>query len=88
MNIEEIAKRIAELHYRNKPNAIIDEPYRQVGMETLRKQVETELKNCSIPDVVGRSEQLKAFMKFADWYKDEYKQHIPLGAIKEYVKSL
>ena len=58
MNIEEIAKRIAELHYRNKPNAIIDEPYRQVRMETLRKQVETELKNCSIPAVVGRSEQL------------------------------
>lgn len=51
MNIEEIAKRIAELHYPNKPNAIIDEPYRQVRMETLRKQVETELKNCSIPVV-------------------------------------
>lgn len=52
MNIEEIAKRIAELHYPNKPNAIIDEPYRQVRMETLRKQVETELKNCSIPVVM------------------------------------
>jgi hypothetical protein len=53
MNIEEIAKRISELHYPNKPNAIIDEPYRQVRMETLRKQVETELKNCSIPAVVN-----------------------------------
>lgn len=58
MNIEEIAKRIAELHYPNKPNAIIDESYREVRMETLRKQVESELKNCSIPDVVGQSEQL------------------------------
>lgn len=39
-------------------------------------------------DVVGQSEQLKAFMDFAEWYKNEYKQHIPLGAIKEYIKSL
>jgi len=45
--IEEIAKRIAELHYPNKPNAIIDEPYRLVRMKTLRQQVETELKNIS-----------------------------------------
>jgi hypothetical protein len=52
MNIEEIAKRIAELHYPNKPNAIIDEPYRLVRMKTLRQQVETELKNCFIPDVM------------------------------------
>lgn len=41
-----------------------------------------------IHDVVGRSEQLKVFMDFAEWYKGEYKQHIPLGAIKEFVKSL
>ena len=36
--------------------------------------------------VVGRSEQLKAFVDFAEWYKDEYKQHISIGAIKEYAK--
>jgi len=41
-----------------------------------------------IDDVVERSEQLKAFINFAEWYKEEYNQHIPLGAIKEYTKSL
>ena len=53
MKIEEIAKRIAELRYPNKPNAIIDEPYRLVRMKALRQQVETELKNCFIPDVIS-----------------------------------
>jgi hypothetical protein len=50
--------------------------------------LEDQILALRIHDVVGRSEQLKAFMDFALWYKDEYKQHIPLGAIKEYVKSL
>ena len=70
MNIEEIAKKIAELHYPNKPNAIIDEPYRCLRMKTLRQQVETELKNCFIPDIVGRSEQLKAYAEFLQTRQD------------------
>ena len=68
MKIEEIAKRIAELHYPNKPNAIIDEPYRLVRMNTLTQQVETELKNCFIPDVSQQRELLLAFAKHQrDW---------------------
>ena len=39
-------------------------------------------------DVVGRSEQLKAFMHFAEFAKQEYGLHIPLNLMKEYVKSL
>lgn len=50
--------------------------------------VDASKSNCNIPHVVGRSGLLKAFMGFAEWYKEEYKQHIPLGAIKEYIKSL
>lgn len=38
--------------------------------------------------VVGRSEQLKAFMHFAEFAKQEYGLHIPLNLMKEYVKSL
>ena len=41
-----------------------------------------------IHDVVGRSEQLKAFMHFAEFAKQEYGLHIPLNLMKEYVKSL
>jgi hypothetical protein len=37
--------------------------------------------------VVGRSEQLKAFMEFAEFAKQEYGLHIPLNLMKEYVKS-
>ena len=48
----------------------------------------TETKQSDTPDVKGQSEQLKAFMLFADWYKEEYNQHIPHGAMKEYIKSL
>ena len=51
MNIEEIANRIAELHYPNKPNAIIDEPYRLIRMRTLIMQIKSELKNVVLPDV-------------------------------------
>ena len=40
------------------------------------------------PDVVGRSERLKAFMHFAEFAKQEYGMHIPLNLMKEYVKSL
>jgi hypothetical protein len=38
--------------------------------------------------VSGRSEQLKAFIEFADFAKQEYGLHIPLNLIKEYIKSL
>ena len=41
-----------------------------------------------IHGVVGRSEQLKAFMHFAEFAKQEYGLHIPLNLMKEYVKSL
>jgi hypothetical protein len=41
-----------------------------------------------VHDVVGRSEQLKAFMHFAEFAKQEYGLHIPLNLMKEYVKSL
>jgi hypothetical protein len=41
-----------------------------------------------IHDVVGRSEQLKGFMHFAEFAKQEYGLHIPLNLMKEYVKSL
>ena len=47
-----------------------------------------ENKQLMLNGVVGRSELLEVFIDFADWYKDEYKQHIPLGAINEFVKSL
>jgi hypothetical protein len=45
------------------------------------------VKNCSIPDAVGQSEQLKAFLDYCDeggWIKNIDKYRI----IKEYTKSL
>lgn len=47
-----------------------------------------EMQALRIHDVVGRSEQLKAFMHFAEFAKQEYGLHIPLNLMKEYVKSL
>ena len=78
MNIEEIAKRIAELHYPNKPNAIIDEPYRLVRMKTLRQQVETELKNCFIPDVIDES-----FLAILDAYQVECQMKYNTGTVPD-----
>jgi hypothetical protein len=50
--------------------------------------IERENQALRIHDVVGRSEQLKAFMHFAEFAKQEYGLHIPLNLMKEYVKSL
>ena len=55
----------------------------------LRKSIEDHLtEQLRIHDVVGRSEQLKALMHFAEFSKQEYGLHIPLNLMKEYVKSL
>ena len=45
MKLQEIANRISEKHYPNKPNIIIDEPYRDVRMKALKQQVLEELEN-------------------------------------------
>lgn len=58
MNITEIANRIANLHYNDIPKTQGDKMFRRQRVIELQKLVESELKNCSIPDVVGRSEQL------------------------------
>lgn len=58
MNITEIANRIANLHYPDIPKTRGDTMFRRQRVLELKKLVESELKNCSIPDVVGRSEQL------------------------------
>jgi hypothetical protein len=50
--------------------------------------LEAKIQALRIHDVVGRSEQLKAFMNFAEFAKQEYGLHIPLNLIKEYVKTL
>jgi hypothetical protein len=50
--------------------------------------IERENQALRIHDVVGRSEQLKAFIHFAEFAKQEYGLHIPLNLMKEYVKSL
>lgn len=47
-----------------------------------------KLKLLGIANVVGQSEQLKAFVDFAEFAKQEYGLHIPLNLMKEYVKSL
>jgi len=46
---------------------------------------EEQAKNCSIPAVVGRSEQLKAFVDFCE---KEYALFIPSWLIDAYEKSL
>jgi hypothetical protein len=53
--------------------------------KSLINEIEQALR---IHDVVGRSEQLKAFMHFAEFAKQEYGLHIPLNLMKEYVKNL
>jgi hypothetical protein len=50
--------------------------------------LEDQILALRIHDVVGRSEQLKAFIHFAEYAKNEYSLHIPLNLMKEYVKSL
>lgn len=57
MDIKKFAEKIAELHYPNKPNAIIDEPYRKVRMNTLKQQIEDEFKILNLYLVMGQSEQ-------------------------------
>jgi len=61
--------------------------------ETIQARIEnfindTQSQALRIHDVSGRSEQLKAFMHFAKFAKQEYGFHIPLNLMKEYVKSL
>ena len=60
--------------------------------ETIQSRIENFINEreqaLRIHDVVGRSEQLKAFMHFAEFAKQEYGLHIPLNLMKEYVKSL
>jgi len=51
MNIKKFAEKIAELHYPNKPNAIIDEPYRKVRMKTLVEQIEREFEILNLQNV-------------------------------------
>lgn len=57
-----------------KANA--EEDYMQVPISVLRyiTELETVVKNCSIPAVVGRSEQLRAFKNFL---QSEY--HLPVS---------
>jgi hypothetical protein len=52
MNITEIANRIANLHYPDIPKTKGDTMFRRQRVLELKKLVESELKNCSIPDVV------------------------------------
>lgn len=66
MNIKKFAEKIAELHYPNKPNAIIDEPYRKVRMKTLVEQIEREFEILNLAGVVGQSEQLNFVPKKGD----------------------
>lgn len=57
MDITKIANRIANLHYPDIPKTRGDKMFRRQRVIELQKLIESELKNCSIPDVVGRSEQ-------------------------------
>jgi hypothetical protein len=49
MNKEEFAKKIAELHYPNNPNSIIDEKYRTIRINTLERQIIDELSERQTP---------------------------------------
>lgn len=53
MNITEIANRIANLHYPDIPKTRGDTMFRRQRVLELKKLVESELKKCSIPDVVA-----------------------------------
>jgi hypothetical protein len=59
-----------------------------VTLELMEEYAQQQVKNLTIPCVVGQSEQLKAFITFAEYAKEEYGLHIPLSLMKEYVKSL
>ena len=84
MNIKEIANKIAELHYPNRPNPIIDEAYRKVRMTTLRLQVEAELSKLTTSECIfiskcdyghkapnknDKSHEIYCAMKGEDWEK-------------------
>ena len=64
----------------NVYNCLIEEDWSNIAQDVVKLFRQ--------PDVVGRSEQLKAFMHFAEFAKQEYGLHIPLNLMKEYVKSL
>jgi hypothetical protein len=70
MEIKEFATKIAELHYPNKPNAIIDEPYRKVRMNTLIQQIESEFKILNLSFVSVSVCKLGAFK---DGYCENYR---------------
>jgi hypothetical protein len=59
MNIKKFAEKIAELHYPNKPNAIIDEPYRKVRMKTLAEQIEREFEILNLAFVTNLENIIK-----------------------------
>ena len=48
------------------------------------KESPDEIGNCIKPDVSQQREQLLAF---AEYFKEEYNSHIPLGAIQEFLRS-
>ena len=55
--------------------------------DTLLKVADIAVKNCSIPVVVGQSEQLKVFLDYCDeagWIKNVDKNRV----IDDYIKSL
>ena len=59
---------------------VLPDSYKDLLNDTIKA-----VKNCSIPAVVGRSEQLKAF---ADFCEKEYVLFIPSWLIDAYEKSL
>jgi hypothetical protein len=59
-------REIAEMHYASEPTNEFDKQYRQNRINALEKLLTEQLR---IHDVVGRSEQLVAFLK---WVGDGY----------------
>lgn len=65
MDINKFAKKVAELHYQNQPNAIIDEPYRERRMNTLIQQIESEFKISNLAVVM-----YSTWLFYDEGYKD------------------
>lgn len=61
MDITKTANRIANLHYPDIPKTRGDKMFRRQRVIELQKLVESELKNCSMPDV--RQLLLEAYKK-------------------------
>ena len=60
-----------------------------LGCNVLADEIEEQVKKCSIPDVVGQSEQLQSFVNgFYEWHKKQGYATVKREDWSDYIKTL